>query len=293
MVPWENRMQYRKTKKSLAQSVDERPFPEFARWWKMGNEFIKFMSRAIVFEWIALDESKKCKNEVQSYLVEYLQLVYSQNADPDLVDKFIQPDLSRDFYSGEFDALSYAFYRSSFETLSEKYFEEETILAKERKRFANRVGKQFFKSIHEHLRLCLPSALSTPTHFVQLQSNIGQIGEFLLKQGYLRDKFEFVFTVDLVHAGNRIRQNSDDFLHNLQHNGVGYALYIMGYPAILPSAVYLYKMFGEAQHHSSRTIEELFEGVGFKARETDDFDPSDFPSDEVVELWSIVRRAET
>ena len=67
----------------------------------------------------------------------------------------------------------------------------------------------------------------------------------------------------------------------------GYALYEMGYPVILPSAVYLYNTLGEAQHHSSRTIEELFGRVGFQARETDDFDPSGFPSDRVVELWEI------
>ena len=61
----------------------------------------------------------------------------------------------------------------------------------------------------------------------------------------------------------------------------------MGYPIILPSAVYLYNTIGEAQHHSSRTIEELFARVGLTARETDDFDPTGFPSDRVVELWEI------
>ncbi|MEM8681700.1 MAG: hypothetical protein AAGF97_20315, partial [Planctomycetota bacterium] len=66
-----------------------------------------------------------------------------------------------------------------------------------------------------------------------------------------------------------------------------YALYEMGYPVILPSAVYLYHTVGEAQHHSSRTIEELFDRVGIEARETDDFDPIGYPSDRVVELWEI------
>ena len=61
----------------------------------------------------------------------------------------------------------------------------------------------------------------------------------------------------------------------------------MGYPAILPSAVYLYNTMGEAQHHSSRTIEEIFDKIGYEARETDDFNPSDYPSDMVVELWEI------
>ena len=73
----------------------------------------------------------------------------------------------------------------------------------------------------------------------------------------------------------------------MQRNGVAYALYEMGYPVILPSAVYLYHTMGEAQHHSSRTIEELFALTGYEARETDDFDPIGHPSDRVIELWEI------
>ena len=61
----------------------------------------------------------------------------------------------------------------------------------------------------------------------------------------------------------------------------------MGYPIILPSAVYLYQTIGEAQHHSSRTIEELFARCGCTASETDDFDPTGYPSELVVELWEI------
>ena len=74
---------------------------------------------------------------------------------------------------------------------------------------------------------------------------------------------------------------------NLSSSNLAYALYEMGYPIILPSAVYLYHTIGEAQHHSSRTIEELFARVGLEARETDDFDPTGYPSDMVVELWEI------
>jgi hypothetical protein len=56
---------------------------------------------------------------------------------------------------------------------------------------------------------------------------------------------------------------------------------------ILPSAVHLFQTVGEAQHHSSRTLGELFERAGREAGETHDFDPSGFPSDRVVELWEI------
>jgi hypothetical protein len=108
-----------------------------------------------------------------------------------------------------------------------------------------------------------------------------------LTQGYLRDHFNFLFSLDMEHAGKRIFQKEKEFVTKLREEGCAYALYEMGYPIILPSAVYLYHTIGEAQHHSSRTIEELFDLIGYEARETDDFDPTGYPSDMVVELWEI------
>ena len=116
---------------------------------------------------------------------------------------------------------------------------------------------------------------------------IDRIGGFLLAQGYLRDEGRFTFAVEADYGGKRIRQAPGDFLENLHRDGVGYALYVMGYPAILPSAVYLFQMYGEAQHHSSRIFEELFASVGVAAREVDDFDPTGYPPDRVVELWTV------
>jgi hypothetical protein len=277
--------------KNLAPIVNERPFQEFAQWWEIGKEFITFMSRAIASQWLELDGTKSNLIQVHSYLTEYLQLVYGQNTDPALIENFIQQKFSRDFYSGEFDALSYAFYRSAFEAIAETNKEDDAALVRERRRFTNRVGKIFFTSIHDYLQLNLPTDLSSPQNYSNLQKTINLITNFLQVQGYLRDQCEFTFSVEVIHAGKRILQDSDDFLYDLHYNGVGYALYIMGYPVILPSAVYLFQMFGEAQHHSSRTIEELFARVGCQARETDDFDPSEFPSEKVVELWSIRQRA--
>jgi hypothetical protein len=76
----------------------------------------------------------------------------------------------------------------------------------------------------------------------------------------------------------------------LKDGGTAYALFEMGHPVILPSPVYLYHTLGEAQYHSSRTIEDLFEAVGCDTHETVDFDPIDFDSDMVVELWEIRRK---
>ena len=106
-----------KPKRELASVVAERPFREFSPWWEMGNEFIQFMSTAIVSEWTKLNGTKDGLEKIQSYLDEYLGLVYDQNAHPNLLKNFIERDFSSPFYSGEFDALSYAFYRAALETI--------------------------------------------------------------------------------------------------------------------------------------------------------------------------------
>lgn len=273
--------------KSLADIVNKRPFPDYSQWWQMGNEFLGFMSQAITSQWGKLAESHGGLSRVQMHLDEYIRLVYNREARPALAEKFHQGDFSESYFSGEFDALSYAFYRSAFESLADQYVNGKGDLARRQRSFSIRVGSMFFKALHDYLQLNLPPDLHTPSQFSTLQANIDSIGKFLLEQGYLRDNFAFTFKVNVTHAGNRIQQDSSDFMGNLQRNGVGYALYEMGYPAILPSAVYLFQMFGEAQHHSSRTIEELFEKVGYEACETNDFDPSEYPSDQVVELWTI------
>ena len=254
----------------------------------MGKDFISFMSQAIIFEWEKLSQNDKTLSQIQNFVSEYIRTVYNQVADPSLAERFHRQDFSQPFHSGEFDALSYAFFRSAFDLLADQTPEDDPAIARERRLFSKRVGKSFFSALHDHLRLNLPLSLKTETHFVILQENIHTIGDFLVDQGYLRDHFAFTFDVDVTHAGKHIQQNTGDFLHNLHHKGTGYALYTMGYPAILPSAVYLYHTHGEAQHHSSRTIEELFDHIGYQARETDDFDPTGFPSNKVVELWGIL-----
>jgi hypothetical protein len=258
-------------------------------WWEMGSNFIGFMAKGIVAAWRKLDHPANGMDQVRDHLTEYLEVVYGMPTDPDLINDFIAVEPCYLFRSGEFDALSYAFYRSAFETLARVYQNDYKTLVTIRREFTKRVGKSFFSSVHDYLQLDLPNALTTPDQFAQFQGNIDQLGSFLLESGYLRDQCKFSFEVDVIHRQEHIRQHPSDFLESLNQNQAGYALYIMGYPAILPSAVYLYQMFGEAQHHSSRTIEELFASVGLKASETEDFDPSDFPPDRIVELWQIFK----
>lgn len=273
--------------KTLRDVVAQRPFPDFAEWWPMGVDFLSFMSRAIVAEWLALPGNSGSLQPVTAHAADYLQVVFGRQAAPMLVENFVgrlwQTAVPQ---SGEFDALSYAFFRAAFEQIAahpEHYLES---VARERRLFTKRVGRRFFAQLHDHLALDLPTGLDTSAHFGQLQASIAKVGAFLQAQGYLRDHFAFTFNVNLTHAGQAIDQSDGTFLAVLQQ-ATGYALYEMGYPVILPSAVYLYHTIGEAQHHSSRTIEELFDRVGYEARETDDFDPIGYPSERVVELWEI------
>jgi hypothetical protein len=274
------------TEKTLEQVVAEAPFDDFQNWWQVGAIFISFMSSAILPEW-----SKLPNNEgslvVSNYLDIYHQLVYKRETSPNLLDDFIDNNSTRTYYSGEFDALSYAFYRAAFELIEKHGSQYENGLEIERRQFTKRVGSRFFEQVYSYLSLDLPTDLSGETQFLKLNENIQRVGAFLLKQGYLRDHFAFKFDVTEQHQGENIKQEASNFVDTLKNAGMAHALYEMGYPIILPSAVCLFHTIGEAQHHSSRTIEELFKQLGYRAYEVDDFDPSEYPSELVVELWEI------
>jgi hypothetical protein len=276
--------------KTLKQIVEDQPFQDYADWWNMGSAFSTFMSEAIVSQWSQLSNSGDL-DVVRNYVSEYLNVVYSKKARVSLVEDFVGKKFSYPIQSGEFDALSYSFYRSAFELIESHIAEYDNPLDRERRLFAKRVGKIFYGLVHNHLRLDLPDGLHDEQGFLRLKDSIQQVGAFLNTEGYLRDHFGFQFTLDVQHNGRRIVQAESEFLENLKRIGIAYALYEMGYAVILPSAVYLYHTLGEAQHHSSRTLEELFESIGYEARETDDFDPIGYPSDKVVELWEIRKLA--
>lgn len=270
---------------SLTALVAQHPFPDYQTWWPMGPNFINFMARAIVQAWDALPAQTGDIAPVQAHAADYIRTVYQRPADANLAQQFAtQPD-ARSWQSGEFDALSYAFFRHAYEQLAQ-HTPTET-LAWRRRDFTRAVGRAFFDQMADHLSLRLPQHLDDPTQFEQLQQALTDVGDFLVAQGYLRDHFAFRFDVEARAGQQMIHQRTEDFLLRLQHGGRAYALYEMGYPAILPSAVYLFHLMSEAQHHSSRTIEELFRRIGYRASETDDFDPTGFPSDLVVELWEI------
>jgi hypothetical protein len=278
--------------KSLDNVIQEKPFTEYAAWWKIGHTFIELMSQAIVTEWRkivkALPHQQTAVAQIENYAASYTQKVFQQQMQPDLVKHFMHSSNSHRWMSGEFDALSYAFYRHTFEMIAQHPEVFPLSMEEERRAFTQRVGRQFFRPLQEQLNLNLPTNISTQTDFIQFQDAISIVSRFLTDQGYVRQGCSFNFDVDVIHQGKQIKQTEQDAEQALLgQQQTTYALFTMGYPAILPSAVYLYHTIGEAQHHSSRTLEELFRQVGLRASETDDFDPIGYPSDKVVELWEI------
>lgn len=271
---------------ALEQAVRKRPFPDYAIWWPVGDRFASFMSEAIATEWAALPDNDGSPDRVRAYASAYLKLVYGREGRPALVEDFIRQPAGRPLQSGEFDALSYAFFRSAFELIETHVGPNQERAAAERRLFTRRVGRRFFTSLRDHLKLALPGALRSEADFLRLKAAVQAIGAFLKEQGYFRDHVAFRFDVDAPQRSGRIVQPEPDFLKRLAEGRAAYALFEMGYPVILPSAVYLHATKGEAQHHSSRTIEELFGRLGCAAGETD-FDPSEYPAEMVVELWEI------
>ncbi len=254
----------------------------------MGEPFQAMMTEAVMAHWRPLASTSDGIASVQAMVDEYISLVYNRVARPRLAERFAASRDLNSVQSGEFDALSYAFFCSAFGLLASRHSGDD--LAAARRKFAEQVGSHFFGQLSDRLALKLPSALQSESDFEAVGAAIDRIGRFLQEQGYLRSHFAFRFDVNAVRGGETIAQKQVEFMQRLGEGGTAYALYEMGHPVILPSAVYLYQTVGEAQHHSSRTIEELFTRVGCNAWETDEFDPSGFPSDLVVELWQVRRR---
>ncbi len=277
-------------RKNINSLVKEQSFHDYADWWKLGKTLSEFMSESIVSQWSELYNNDGDLKNIKNYVSEYMKVVYTKEPRLSLVTDFVDKSFSYPLQSGEFDALSYSFYRSAFQLIENYIKEYDSSLTKERKLFTKQTGKIFFQQLHNYLKLELPPDLKNESSFLQLKNYLQNLGIFLKTQGYLQKHFAFKFELDIEYAGKRIIQTESAFIARLENQGIAYALYEMGYPVILPSAVYLYHTFGEAQHHSSRTIEEIFARIGYEAHETDDFDPSVYPSNRVIELWEIRKK---
>lgn len=268
------------------------PCPKFSfeNWWPVGGIFLMFMSNAIWSAWQRCcpgdyDFGGKLAHHIETYL----DIVYGQPFDGHLITDFITQRNLYDIRSGEFDALSYGLFLSAYEVIDSRFSPEEA--KTKRHEFTQHVGKVFYEAMAFRLHLVLPKELDDNVDVEMLKNAIDQIGMFLLREGYLFDRFAFSLDVDTKYKSKPTVQSSKGFLTNLKSGGTGYALYEMGYPIILPSAIYLSRSrFKEAQHHSSRIIEEVFDRIGYEAHETPDFDPTEHNPGCVVEFWKISKK---
>lgn len=275
------------TARALTEAVTANPLPDFAEWWPIGPDFTALMSDAIVSEWSALAGNDRSPGEVSAHVAEFLDIVYQRTVRASLVEDFSAHTLSTPLQSGEFDALSYGFFRSAFDLIERNIDSYEAPLEDERRQFTRRVGRRVFGALEARLELDLPEGLDDHASFERLKATLDTMMAFLGDQGYFRGQGAFRFDVDVEHQGEQIGQPESEFVAHLRETGSAHALFEMSYPVILPSAIYLFATVGEAQHHSSRTVEELFARLGYAASETHDFDPSGYPPDMVVELWEV------
>ncbi|MEZ4663695.1 MAG: hypothetical protein R2911_39685 [Caldilineaceae bacterium] len=171
--------------KTLAEVVIERPFPEYGQWWRMGREFLDFMSTAIVGEWAALPGHGGDLAAVNAHVQEYVQTVFGRTARSGLVDDFVQKRHAQPIQSGEFDALSYAFYRSAFEIMAQNINQYAQPLAREQRYFTQRVGRIFYHSFTIIWR-CLRSRSSANAGPIcrVADRHYHQMVQFLVAQGY-------------------------------------------------------------------------------------------------------------
>ena len=101
--------------KTLNELVEKHPFEDYHTWWELGSEWSEFMSDAIVPEWRKLaGGGNDDLDEIETEVAGYLKTVYGQDKRTTLVDEFVDKSFTAPLESGEFDALSYAFYKSAF-----------------------------------------------------------------------------------------------------------------------------------------------------------------------------------
>ena len=212
----------------LYQTLDEivtvHPYLDYRDWWTMGATFIRMMATAISAEWFDLHLNDGDLEPVQAYVSRYIDLVYGRQCRDSLIEAFVGLDSRTIFYSGEFDAISYGFYRSAFELIAQHTGDCGRRLGLDRRLFTRRVGERFYNQLHDHLGVDLPNALESDRCLVQLKAGIAQVGDFLQAQGYLRDHFGFDFSIDAVHAGQTICQQEHEIVDRLQANHSVYAL---------------------------------------------------------------------
>lgn len=132
------------------------------------------------------------------------------------------------------------------------------------------IGKGIYGSIKERYRL--PAGESRDTE--EIRKNLEKVIQYFADNGYV-DSAQIVW---------------DRFNERVwEERGRSQIELVMAKPVILPSAQRLYGENGFAQHYLSRTIEAALKDFSVIGREANDFNPKDFSSDRVVELWELTK----
>ena len=73
---------------TLASIVAQHPYPDFQKWWPLGEPFLAMMADAILGHWRPLAPSSDDLAAVQTTVDEYITLVYKREARPRLAANF-------------------------------------------------------------------------------------------------------------------------------------------------------------------------------------------------------------
>ena len=73
---------------TLASIVAQHPYPDFQKWWPLGEPFLAMMADAILGQWRPLAPSSDDLAAVQTTVDEYISLVYKREARPGLAASF-------------------------------------------------------------------------------------------------------------------------------------------------------------------------------------------------------------
>jgi len=178
------------TRKQLSRLVEEYPFPDFVEWWELGATFSALMAESVFSQWFALHKNDSEMRLTNEGVVDYLKVVYGRKMRVSLVEDLVRQNFAVPLQSGEFDALSYAFYKSAFLFIGNSHKNDRYSSNRERYAFTKQVGEILFRNIAHYLDLHVPTNGINESSFSQLDACLRKIGIFLEKlricTGWLR-----------------------------------------------------------------------------------------------------------
>lgn len=130
------------------------------------------------------------------------------------------------------------------------------------------------ESIYHHIKEKYGFQIGTSDDLEKIRSNLERVIQYFVESGYI-DNAQVVW--DRFDEGE------------WREKGQAHFELVMAEPVILSSAQTLYNEEGFAQHYLSRTIERALGEFSVRGREMKDFNPNNFSSDKVVELWELMK----